>query len=305
MIFCQFICKCLIMKKKKPLKGAIMMKSSLGFYIFLLGFLVLLPLAGYAQYRQTIRLNYLEPSCVERGLNKVIAKSQEVYGTGGAGGAGDYYEGSISPGAGNGIVYKDITVELTTLEGDTANPSARLYLFSSQRDREITLSRNNSELFDNYRVRVDKIDYRRKSVDVTIRQVGGSLSSTPSGGLHPPGLVSIQSDNRNSSISISADYQVDLANLIEWVKYWDQPSTVEYLKNKSSRSGSSSSGISSLEGTITLNDIDVLNRNYKENDELKARYERKEITFKDFETLSRKLELQRRELLNKAYTPLN
>jgi len=263
--------------------------------------LILLPIYVFAQYSQTIRLNYLDPSRVQKGLNKVIAKSQEVYGGGVTGGGGDYYSGNISQGTGNGLSWRNVTVELLSIEGDTTNPTARLYIYSQLRDREVTLSKNNSELFDNFRIRLDGVDQRRNTADITIRQVGGSIDSIPTGGLHPPGRVNVQIDVRNSSVTITADYQIDLKNLVDWVHYWDQPATLEKLNQRAAQKGTGETGKALSEGTMTYDDLDKLNRNYKEYNELKTQYENKKITFQEFEKRSRILELQRKELMDKSY----
>jgi hypothetical protein len=263
--------------------------------------LMLLPIYVFAQYSQTIRLNYLEPARVQKGLHKVIAKSQEVYGVGVSGGGGDYYSGSISQGTGNGLSWRNITVDLLSVERDTTNPSARLYIYSPQRDREITLSKNNSELFDNFRIRLDGVDQRQNTADITIRQVGGSIDTIPASGLHPPGRVNVQIDTRNSSVTITADYQIDLKNLVDWVHYWDQPATLEKLNQRAAQKGTGEPGKALSEGTMTYDDLDKLNKNYKDYDELKTQYENKKITFQEFERKSRILELQRKEFMDKCY----
>ena len=192
-------------------------------YLLLLGTLVLLVSSSYAQFTQTVKLYYVDAIRVQNGLKKVIAKSQQVYGTGGGGGGiGDYVEGTITTGAGNGLNFLDCTVELTSITGDTANGSAQLYIFTSQRDREVTLTKGNSDLIDNYRVRVDKVDPKRQEADITIR-VAGNTGQSIGNGQHPPGKVSISADTKTNSVTISTGYQVDLNNLLLWVKLWDQP----------------------------------------------------------------------------------
>jgi len=176
----------------------------------------------FAQYTQTIHLNYINADRVERGLKKVISYSQQVFGGGNSGNVGDYVNGTISAGAGNGLTFLDVTVELITIEGDTANPSARLYIFTPTRDREVTMSKGNSELVDNYRVRLDNADKDRGEAEITIR-LAGNFGSNIGGGQHPPGKVSIKADSKTSTIIISAAYPSDLQNLVGWVQLWDIP----------------------------------------------------------------------------------
>jgi hypothetical protein len=252
----------------------------------------------FAQYSQTVYLKYLDAACVQKGLNKVIAYSQEVYGTGGKGGTGEYMDGTISQGAGNGLSFKDVTVELVSVEGDTTNPSARLYIFSRQRDREVTLSRGNSELFDNYRVRVNTIDIERKEVQLTIRLTGAA--TTPSLGLHPPGRVNVTADVKNATVSISADYAIDLQTLAQWVEYWDQPGTVDALSNKALQK--TRGNTLSPPSAFTEKDLEALTKNYQDSESLKEKYRLKQISFTEYEAQKTVLERLKNNLLKKMYT---
>jgi hypothetical protein len=188
----------------------------------------------FAQYNQTIHLNYINADRVERGLKRVIAYSQQVMGGGSSGGnVGDYVNGTISAGAGNGLTFLDVTVELISLEGDTANPSARLYIFTPTRDREVTMSKGNSELVDNYRVRLDNADKNRGEAEITIRLAGngGGVGINTGNGQHPAGKVSVKADSKTATITISAAYPTDLQNLAGWVQLWDIPANKDYTDN--------------------------------------------------------------------------
>ena len=190
--------------------------------------LFLIGQATFAQFSQTIHLNYANAEKVRKALLKVIAYSQQVFGGGGySGNVGDYVEGAITSGSGNGLTFQDITVELIDISGDTISGSARLYIFTSQRDREVTLSKGNSDLVDNYRVRVDRIDPRRQKADITIRQVGNGVANVGRG-QHPPGRVIVTADQSRALVTITADYQSDLQNLVGWVMLWDQPKNQDY-----------------------------------------------------------------------------
>ena len=252
----------------------------------------------FAQNNQTIYLKYLDAACVQKGLTKVIAYSQEVYGTGGKAGSGEYLDGTISQGAGNGLAFKDMTVELVSVEGDTTNPSARLYIFSRQRDREITLSKGNSELFDNYRVRVNTIDFDRKEVQLNIRQTGAATA--PSGGLHPPGRVSVSADVKNATVTISADYAIDLQTLAQWVEYWDQPGTVTALSSKSLRPTKAGELVTA--SAFTEKDLESLNQNFHDYEALKEKFRLKQVSFTEYEAQKTVLERQKNDLLKKMYT---
>lgn len=192
-------------------------------YLLLLGMLALIVQSSYAQFTQTKKLYYVDAARVKKALKLVIAKSQQFYGYTGniGGGVGDYIQGTITIGAGNGLTFRDCTVELTDLQGDTTNPTARLYIYDSQRDREVSLTKGNSDLMDNYRIQLDNVDFRRQEADITIRQASAQVQSSGRG-LHPPGRVNITADTQNNTITITTDYQIDLTNLLLWVNLWDQ-----------------------------------------------------------------------------------
>jgi len=108
-----------------------------------------------------------DPENLRNVINQIIQESRA--GGAGGGAAGSYVTGVISVGAGNGLVFMDCTVELNAVEGDTTNPQARLYIYTPLRDREVTLSKGNSELVDEYRVRLIDADYDRQEAEIEIR----------------------------------------------------------------------------------------------------------------------------------------
>ena len=69
---------------------------------------------------------------------------------------------------------------------NTANPSARLYIYTTTRDREVTLTPGNSELVDQYRVRLISADIDQQEADVEIR-LASFASVQRSLGVQAPG----------------------------------------------------------------------------------------------------------------------
>lgn len=116
-----------------------------------------------------ITIHHADPNNLRNLINQIIQESRA--GTSGANGAktGDYVTGVISAGAGNGLTFLDVTVELITVTGDTTNPSARLYIYTPTRDREVTLTIGNSELVDQYRVRLISANSRNQEAEIEIR----------------------------------------------------------------------------------------------------------------------------------------
>jgi type II secretory pathway component GspD/PulD (secretin) len=107
-----------------------------------------------------------DPENLRNVINQII---QESRSSSGGGAAGSYVNGVITVGAGNGLVFMDCTVELNAVEGDTTTPSARLYIYTPLRDREVTLTKGNSELVDEYRVRVISADFDKQEAEIEIR----------------------------------------------------------------------------------------------------------------------------------------
>lgn len=191
-------------------------------FLLLVSIVFLITQSSFAQYSQTIHLNYVSANRIEQALHRVIKYSQQVFpGWESSGSVGDYVTGTIFIGPGNGLTFRDVTVELISITGDVTNGSARLYIYDLQRDREVTLTQGNSELVDNYRVRVDKIDPRKQQADITIRLAGNGVGVSAGAGQHPPGRVIISSDLNAATVTITADYQSDLQNLVGWVQKWD------------------------------------------------------------------------------------
>ena len=121
-------------------------------------------------------IRHADPNNLKNTLNQIIQESRAGSSAGGVtSGAGNYVTGVITPGAGNGLSFLNTTVELVDITGqDTANAQARLYIYTPNRDREVTLSRGNSDLVDNYRVRLVSVDPKKQEAEIEIRQVGNT-----------------------------------------------------------------------------------------------------------------------------------
>ena len=115
---------------------------------------------------KVFQIKNADPENLRNVINQII---QESRSSGGGGASGSYVTGVITVGAGNGLVFLDCTVELIEVTGDTTTPQARLYVYTPIRDREVTLSKGNSELIDQYRVRVVTADKDRQEAEIEVR----------------------------------------------------------------------------------------------------------------------------------------
>jgi len=192
-----------------------------------------------------------DPNSLRNVINQIL---QESRGGSGGGQAGSYVTGVISVGAGNGLVFMDCTVELNGVEGDTTTPSARLYIYTPLRDREVTLAKNNSELVDNYRIRVTDAWVDRQEAEIEIRLAsfaatnnsanlyGGnygtdafsnnmmgqgyganpmSLTGTTNQNTKTSRAPSLRVDNSTNNIIVLAYDPKDLQMIDEWIKKLD------------------------------------------------------------------------------------
>ncbi|MFB3895347.1 MAG: hypothetical protein ACE14V_03490 [bacterium] len=82
-----------------------------------------------------------------------------MQGPGGGGGIGSAPQYTLTPGTGNGITFGNLYVELVSLTGDTANPSARIYWRTASRDGDNTLTLGQSVQADTYRIRLVKATF--------------------------------------------------------------------------------------------------------------------------------------------------
>jgi type II secretory pathway component GspD/PulD (secretin) len=123
-----------------------------------------------------------DPDNLRNVINQIIQESRSSAGGGGT--VGDYVDGTISEGAGNGLTFLDVTVELIDVNG--AN-GARLYIYTPTRDREVTLTVGNSELVDEYRVRLIKVNVPQKEADIEIRLASFTAQNRAVGNFTTPG----------------------------------------------------------------------------------------------------------------------
>ncbi len=124
----------------------------------------------YSQPRnKIIILHHADPNNLRNVINQIVQESHAGTAGTGSSNVGNYVTGVITSGAGNGLTFLDVTVELITVTGSTTNPSARLYIYTPTRDREVTLTVGNSELVDQYRVRLISANSRSQEAEVEIR----------------------------------------------------------------------------------------------------------------------------------------
>ena len=262
-------------------------QSALGTVLIII--FILMVNSGYAQYMKIISVKHLDPVSVQKGLNRVIAYSQKVYGGGVA--LNEWNQrntGTLSVGDFNGISFNDLKIELVSLSGDTGHPSATLHLMTPQEDRDVTLTQNFSQAIGNYRVRVTEINYAHKEVSVDVWQINQPVMNPA--WQHPPGKVNVTADSKRSSVTITADYAADVQHLSEWVDYWDQPSTVSYMKS-----------LKMKETAFTKKDSDQLTQVQNSLDQLKLDYEKKKISFQEFQNQNKGLERKKNDILYKLY----
>ncbi len=124
-----------------------------------------------------------DPDNLRNVINQIIQESRSS-GAGGGGTVGDYVDGTISEGAGNGLTFLDVTVELIAVNGTNG---ARLYIYTPTRDREVTLTVGNSELVDEYRVRLIKVDVPQKEAEIEIRLASFTAQNRALGNFNTPG----------------------------------------------------------------------------------------------------------------------
>ena len=118
-----------------------------------------------------VNIRHADPNNLRNILNQIIQESRMgSTGSSARGQMGDYVTGIITPGAGNGLIFLTATVELVNIIGqDTATAQAQLYIYTPQRDQEVTLSKGNSTLVDAYRIRLLSVDPKRQEAGVEIR----------------------------------------------------------------------------------------------------------------------------------------
>jgi hypothetical protein len=117
----------------------------------------------------------------------VEALRRIMQGPGGGGGVGSAPQYTLTPGTGNGVTYGDIYIELVSLTGDTANPSARIYWRTPARDGDNTLTLGQSIQADQYRIRLVKASFSGTgTVTIEIWQI---QTNRPLGYLNKPIII--------------------------------------------------------------------------------------------------------------------
>lgn len=193
-----------------------------------------------------------------------------------------YTTSRITPGAGNGINFYGCIVELINVFGtNESDATARLYIFSSQRDTEVELKKGASTRFENFRIRVTQIDLKKNEAEIEIRALAGV-------GYAPwQRNISIKADKNTNSIIVIADNQSDLDRVAEWINMLDRPpltyQEVKLAEIRKLAKQAKEKAISSAQAKATLEYLEAHQKN-------KEAYERKEITFTEFEAEERRLE---------------
>jgi hypothetical protein len=115
------------------------------------------------------KVKNVEPNDLLEALRRI------QQGPGGGGGIGSAPQYTLTPGTGNGVTYGDLYMELVSLTGDTANPSARIYWRTPARDGDNTLTLGQSIQADQYRIRLVKASFSGSgSVTIEIWQIQGN-----------------------------------------------------------------------------------------------------------------------------------
>ena len=129
---------------------------------------------GLSMQSQLIPIRHADPDKLRNTLNQILQEQRSGSGANPVNPpAGNVLTGTIIQGADNGLSMGDIHVNLVEIIGnDTTNNQAKLYLYTPQRDRDVTLSKGSSELMDYWRVRVLNIDPVKQEVEIEIRTVG-------------------------------------------------------------------------------------------------------------------------------------
>ena len=111
------------------------------------------------------KVKNVEPNDLLEALRRILQ------GPGGGGGIGSAPKYTLTPGTGNGITYGDLYIELVSLTGDTANPSARIYWRTPARDGDNTLTLGQSIQAENYRIRLTKATFSPAQAEIEIWQI--------------------------------------------------------------------------------------------------------------------------------------
>ncbi|MCX7919808.1 MAG: hypothetical protein N3A72_09440 [bacterium] len=114
------------------------------------------------------KIKHAEPNSLLEALRRILQ------GPGGGGGIGSAPKYTLSQGSGGGVTYGDLYIELVSLTGDTANPSARIYWRTPARDGDQTLTLGQSIQADMYRIRLTKATFNPPQIEIEIWQIQGA-----------------------------------------------------------------------------------------------------------------------------------
>ncbi|MDI6784793.1 MAG: hypothetical protein QME64_11960, partial [bacterium] len=111
------------------------------------------------------KVKNVEPNDLLQTLRRILQ------GPGGGAGIGTAPKYTLTPGSGQGVTYGDLYIELVSLTGDTANPSARIYWRTPARDGDQTLTLGQSIQADTYRIRLTKATFSPPQAEIEIWQI--------------------------------------------------------------------------------------------------------------------------------------